>query len=369
MSGVTPHQQAISVIEGLVADNIGGSLEASASCNQCSEDLSVNLVDGVAGVHREKRVGTVWPDLCLVDGDEKPIRFIEVVDSHAPESNVHEFALTNGVEIVEIHLRAEREFTGRRRNKALDAALTVKARLRELAGGLIQIDAHNLLCSKPPCKECGTPLPLRTVEIRTTDCWNCGQNVDVTVGYKDGESLWQDMFTDEEIEFAQENGVTLDRRFSATAGEKYLANVCTGCDRIQGNWYLYMDLFHDRFNLFRSERRHYGPCDSCATRYCMTHGEYLDYRRTDQCPACLAEAQTVMCPDRQDRECFYPGKCQESGCYFVNRDQQQLREQQEWERQQQDIREQQQRRTQQESEQRRQEWAQLNDWFRNQRTQ
>ena len=102
MSGVTPHQQAISVIEGLVADNIGGSLEASASCNQCSEDLSVNLVDGVAGVHREKRVGTVWPDLCLVDGDEKPIRFIEVVDSHAPESNVHEFALTNGVEIVEM---------------------------------------------------------------------------------------------------------------------------------------------------------------------------------------------------------------------------------------------------------------------------
>ena len=130
-----------------------------------------------------------------------------------------------------------------------------------------------------------------------------------------------------------------------------------------------MDPFHDRFNLFRNERQHYGPCDSCATRYCMTHGEYLDYRRTNQCPACLEEAQRVMCPNRQDRECFYPGKCQESGCYFVNRDQQRLREQQEWERQQQDIREQQQRRAQQESEQRRQQWAQFNDWFRNQRTQ
>ena len=48
--------------------------------------------------------------------------------------------------IVEVHLRVEREFTGRRRNKALDASLTIKARLRELAEGRIQIDAHNLLC-------------------------------------------------------------------------------------------------------------------------------------------------------------------------------------------------------------------------------
>ena len=255
MPAATPHQQAISVVEGLVIDNIGGSIEAIANCNQCSEELSVNLVDGVAGVHKERRVGTVWPDLCLVDGNEEPIRFIEVVNSHAPESNVHEYALSNGIEILEIHLRAEREFTGRRRNKALDASLTVKARLRELAGGRIQIDAHNLLCSKPPCKECGTPLPLRTVAIRTTDCWNCGQNVNVAVGYKDGESLWQDMFTDEEIEFARENGVTLNRRFSATAGEKYLANVCAGCDRIQGNWYLYMDPFHDRFSLPPLQKR------------------------------------------------------------------------------------------------------------------
>ena len=80
------------------------------------------------------------------------------------------------------------------------------------------VATHNLLCSKPLCKECGTPLPLRTVAIRTTDCWNWGQNVNVAVGYKEGESLWQDMFTNEEIEFARENGVTLDRRFSATAG-------------------------------------------------------------------------------------------------------------------------------------------------------
>ena len=376
MPRLTPHEQAISIIERLAADNLGGSLEATAHCNQCSEELTINLVEGVAAIRLEQRVGTVWPDLSLFDGKGEALRFIEVVDSHAPESNVHEYALAHGIEIVEIHLRAEREFTGRRRNKALDASLTVKARLRELAEGRIQTDAHNLLCRKPPCQECGAPLPLRTVAIRTTDCWHCGQNVNVAKGYKDGESLWQDLFTTAEIEFAQENGVTLERRFSATAGEKYLANICTGCDRMQGNWFLYDDPFHDRFNLYVTERQEYGPCDKCATRNCLTHGEYLDYRDTNQCPACLEEAERVMCPNNPDRECFYPDRCRQDGCYFVNWEQKKLeaeqeweRQHQEWEREQQELREQQQEKNRQEQAQRQREWAELNEWFRKQRGQ
>ena len=369
MSQSTPHQQAISLIKKLVIDNMGGSLEATANCNQCSEELMINLVERVTSVHREQRVGTVWPDLSLLDQDGNPLRFIEVVDSHAPGSNVHEYALANGIEIVEVHLRAEKEFTGRRRNRALDAALTVKARLRELAAGRIHIDAHNLLCRKPPCKECGTPLPLRTITIRTTDCWNCGQNVNVAVGQQDGQDLRQDFFTTEELEFARANGVTLERRFSATAGGKYLANVCTGCDQIQGNWFLYMDPFHERFNLYRTEKHEYGPCEKCATCYCMTHGEYLDYRVTNQCPNCLEEAERVMCPNKPDRECFYPDRCQQGGCYFVDREQQRLQEQREWDSQQQERQDQQKQKDLQEQEKRRQELAKLNEWFRKQSNQ
>ena len=376
MPETTPHQQAIDIIERLVGDNLGGTLEATASCNQCAEELTFNLVEGIAAVQREKRVGTVWPDVCLLDGTGAPARFIEVVDSHAPERNVHEYALANGIEVVEVHLRAEREFTGRRRNRALDVSLAVKARLRELAAGRIQIDAHNLLCRKPPCPECGTPLPLRTVEIRTTDCWNCGRNVDVAVGRQDEHGLEQELFTTDELEFARDNGVTLERRFSATAGGKYLANVCTACDQIQGNWFLYMDPFHDRFNLYRTERQQYGPCEKCATRLCMTHGEYLDYIGSNQCPACLEEAERVMCPNNPERECFYPGRCQQGGCYFVNREQQRLQAQQEWEQQRQErereqeaLQEQQQARERQEREERQREWDEFNEWFRRQRGQ
>ena len=369
MRDLTPHQQAIYTLEAPVVDNIGGTLEAIADCNQCSEQLSINLVDGIVGVQKEARVGTVRPDLSLVDGNGAPVRFIEIVDSHAPESNVHEYALSNGIEIVEVHLRAEREFTGNRRNKALDASLAVKARLRDLAAGRVIVDAHNLLCRKPPCKVCGTPLPLRTVEIRTTDCWKCGRNVNVAIGNKDGEILEQDLFTKEELQFAQENDVTLNRRFSGTTGTKYLANVCTGCDQIQGNWYLYMDPHHDRFNLYRTERQGYGPCDECATRYCPSHDLYLDYTGTNQCPVCLYEAERVMCPNEPDRECFYPEKCREVGCYFVNRGRQRLEEQEELGRQQKEVQEAKDGSAEEERERDRQKWADMNDWIRRQSSQ
>ena len=38
MPSLTPHQQAIAIFERLVSDNMGRSLEATADCNQCSEN-------------------------------------------------------------------------------------------------------------------------------------------------------------------------------------------------------------------------------------------------------------------------------------------------------------------------------------------
>ena len=307
-SNRTPHDEAVANIEQLVTKNLGGSLEATAPCNQCSEQLTLNLVAGASSVSREKLVGTVRPDISLLDENGEPVRFIEVVDSHAPEGTVHEQALQEGTEVVEIHLRAAKEFAGRRMNKALDASLTVKARLQELAAGRIVLDAHNLLCRRPQCRECGSPLPLRTVTVNTKDCWKCGQNVNVATGDKDGESLEQDHFTTEEIKFARENGVTLERRFSSTVGGKYLANVCTGCDQIQGNWFLYMDPYHDRFNLHKAERQVYGPCDRCATRYCPTHGEYMDYRGSSPVPLMPGRSGKSHVPEQPGQRMLLPSQ-------------------------------------------------------------
>ena len=326
----------------------------------------IKVAEGVSAVAREKFVETVCPDISLFDQNGSPVRFIEVVDSHAPEKNVHEYALLHGIEVLEIHLRADRAFTGRRRNRALDASLTVKARLQELSDGRLIIDAHNRLCQRPKCQQCGSPLPLRKVMVSVKDCWKCGQNVNVATVDKDGGGLEQDYFTTEEIEFAREHGVTLERRFSATLRGKYLTNVCTSCNQIQGNWFLYMDPLHDRFNLRTVEREAHGPCDRCAERYCLTHGEYMDYRGEEQCPTCLEEAERVMCPNNPDRECFYPDRCEEGGCYFLNREQQRKAQLEQAERQQRIDQERQERHRKEgheRLEQQKQQWAEFQNRF------
>ena len=327
----TPHEKAVSAIEQLLRKNIGGELNATGECNQCPERLAINLVEGAREVERNRSIGTVRPDLTLLNLEGDPVRFIEVMDSHAPERNVHDYAVNYGIEVVEFHLRARGEFTGKRQNRALDESLRVKARLEAFEDGRLEVDAHNLLCLRPKCKNCGTPLALRTITISKKDCWNCSQNVNVAVGDKDGMSLEQDDFTEEERAFAKDNRVTLDRRFSATVRARYLANVCTSCDQIQGNWFLYMDPYHDRFNLHLTERQVYGPCDRCAERHCLTHGEYLAYDGDRQCPTCLEESERVMCSNRPDKECFYPHRCEEGGCYFVNRKERQREEQGQYE--------------------------------------
>ena len=104
----TPHDEALAIIEQLATKNLGGTLDATAACNQCSEELTINLVAGASSVSREKLVGTVRPDISLFGENGEPVRFIEVVDSHAPEGIVHEQALQDGTEVLEIHLRAKR---------------------------------------------------------------------------------------------------------------------------------------------------------------------------------------------------------------------------------------------------------------------
>ena len=72
---------------------------------------------------------------------------------------------------------------------------------------------------------------MRTVTVSKKDCWNCGQNVNVATGDKDGEILEQDYFSAEEVKFAQDNGVPLERRFSSTAEE----NTGQRLHRVQSN--------------------------------------------------------------------------------------------------------------------------------------
>lgn len=239
------HEQAVSILERHIVENFGAALNATGRCNECRDELSINLVEGASRVERNKKVGSVRPDLSIFDSNDHALRFVEIVDSHKPESNVHEYAMRNGIEVIEFHLNAKKEFVGPRKNKALDASLTVKTRLEDLRAKRLEIDAHTLLCQRPKCDDCSHPLPKRTISISEIDCWNCKRSMRVAVGYKDDDALGYHItsgtdigFTDEELDFIKANGVVMERRFSRDAKTKYLTNVCPHCDRLTGNWYL-----------------------------------------------------------------------------------------------------------------------------------
>lgn len=72
---LTPHNEAISLIERLVTKNLGGTLKAAADCNQCGDKIAKNLVEGAFRVSRETHVGSVRPDISLFDENGEPVRF------------------------------------------------------------------------------------------------------------------------------------------------------------------------------------------------------------------------------------------------------------------------------------------------------
>ena len=326
------HEQAVSILERHIWENLGATLNAMGRCNECGDELRINLVEGASRVERNKQVGPVRPDLSIFGPNDQALRFVEIVDSHKPESSVHDYAMGSGIEVIEFHLNAKKEFSGPRKNKALDASLTVKARLEDLKAERLEIDAHTLLCQRPKCDKCSHPLPRRTITVSAIDCWNCNKNMPVAVGYKDDVALGYDIpsgkeigFTAEELEFIKDNGVILERRFSNEAKTTYLANICPHCDRLTGNWYLYEDPHHRRFSVNLASREEYGPCGRCSTYRCNTHGDYLNYTDNPHCPECVREAARTICPNVSGRECYYPDRCQRNGCYFQNRQAQELK--------------------------------------------
>lgn len=326
------HEQAVEALYGRLIKSLGRKLLVTAECNECPDELSIDLLQGVAEVERNVAIGPVIPDLALLDDSGSPLTFVEVVVSHPPGRNVHRYAIEHGIQIVEFDLAAGGRPLGQtgRRRKALEEALAIKTRLRELREGQPRVDAHNLACERPRCSACGIPLPLRTVTIVTKDCWNCGKAVDVAVGSRESGHLYPAQFNASELAFAEAHGVTLEVRDSATAKEKYLANVCRACNQIQGNWFLYQDPFHDSFHLHKAERTGYdGPCDKCSERICNLHGVYRAYEADGECPTCLAQSRVTPCREREGRECYYPATCAAEGCYFTRREHARQREEQE----------------------------------------
>ena len=161
---------------------------------------------------------------------------------------------------------------------------------------------------QPTCPDCTTPLPLRTIYIHSWTCWKCSAKIRIATGAKDGIDLIPDYFTESELDFAKEQSVLLERRYSFTAHGSYLANLCPNCNEMQGNFYLYTADLSPHDQDAESTCQH-GPCDHCAEKTCERHGTYYDLRSTGVCPLCHFERGRPPCQQSPDTDCPTPDDC------------------------------------------------------------
>ena len=169
----------------------------------------------------------------------------------------------------------------------------------------------------PNCPECSSPLPTRIVTVSTMACWNCRNNVRVATGQKDGMSLAQDYFTQAETDFVKQKGVTLERRYSQTAKGSYIANICTSCNNLQGNFYLYTGQFKN-LDPNQPTMRTQDTCDTCSLKPCPSHTEYNDYRGEEKGPTCLFEEGSPVCTAYPETRCTAAGFCEGELCARAN---------------------------------------------------
>ncbi|MCE2457637.1 MAG: hypothetical protein J4G14_07455 [Dehalococcoidia bacterium] len=259
------YQQAVETLHRLVTDSIGVELIADFPCNECPMVHHVDLVWGVNRVELGGESRDLPGGLMLLDRHSTLVTSVSVVlgDEHGSIDQ----AVEAEARVVEFHLGAKRRGRGnRRRRPSLDSGLAVTTRLAELSAGRLYVDRHNLECTRALCIGCRLTLPLRTISIREVTCWDCGQPSKIALGTIDTKILYPDDFTQDEREFAVENGgVTLGIQSSSAFGDSYLANVCGECGSVQGDWTLDVDVHERTLRSGADQRVEFGPCSGCAS--------------------------------------------------------------------------------------------------------
>ena len=245
--------QSLDALQRQIESSLREGLIADVPCNDCPDVHRMDIIAGASAVERS----AADTDLTIRDSRNHPVCVVRV---RGGGESGHATLARPGVRKIEFHLTAKRRGrANRRRRPSLDEALAVQTRQAELEAGRLYVDQHNLVCPRPRCINCRETMPLRTVSIRLVSCWECGEPVRIALGTINEDILYLDQFTQDERSFAEgRGGVKLRVQSSSAFGDRYLANVCGGCDSVQGDWTLDVDVH--RSGQAVDGRSEYGPC-------------------------------------------------------------------------------------------------------------
>lgn len=188
-------------------------------CSFCEDAHSGDLLKKATSVLLEKSLDSFRPDLTLVGPGSKPIAALEVVVTHQPDAEAAEHYRKGGIRLVTFVV-----------HEASD--LEVLEKSEPLVATSIDI------CLRRKCPTCGQPVARRHLCILDVKCWKCRAPMKVALVEVSGSNVrGPDEFSGKEIALAERVGVILQSSFSATAQERYVANVCGRCRSFVGKHY------------------------------------------------------------------------------------------------------------------------------------
>jgi ssDNA-binding Zn-finger/Zn-ribbon topoisomerase 1 len=228
------HRVAKLLIRDAIARAIGEGkpLPVKWRCDYCKDEHSGNLVKKAAAVKLEQALGPVRPDLLLVSASDTPIAAIEVVVSHPPEFAARRFYRENDIELLVVRIESEAHLATLRNPQSLHAA-------------------SGTLCTRRRCPTCRHPLMPSPLCVVIGDCYRCGRPMKIAFKVTDQGMLSPDKFSNEDVRRARIAGCVLEQRWSSTAQERYLSNICARCRAFCGRFHL-----HDYWYLAdRTEQR------------------------------------------------------------------------------------------------------------------
>lgn len=195
-------------------------------CRVCNKTHRLNLLEGVAAVETECRIGEWRPDVALLGPDGKIKAAVGIAVREKPDSQAVQYYETNGILYLQFYLQSAED---------LDRP---EERLSQ--------PSPDSGCPSPVCEVCGERKNTAYLRIVDTACYKCGRPtkaamlVDGAINDEVYVILGLEDFTPEMIRLAEKHGVIIQERYSRTREESYLASVCpdASCAGFVGEHYL-----------------------------------------------------------------------------------------------------------------------------------
>ncbi len=201
---------------------IGKSEIINWNCQYCNEIHSGNLLKKINRIEMEQYVNQYKPDISLYDKYDKIFAVIEIIVSHKPEMELVEYYKDNNIAMVQFELKSDDDLDQLKQDILIPSSIN--------------------LCINPKCEKCGSFMQKRKLYIIDGDCWKCKSKIKVAgIRQVVGTTESPSEFYENEITIARNKGVKIELKYSKTANEKYLANVCPHCNSMIGDHFLFTD--------------------------------------------------------------------------------------------------------------------------------